>query len=278
MKKAWLLGCLFLGMVGCDYIDQPRKTIEVPTDPVDSTDQKVVIEDFTGHLCKNCPKATKTAKEVEAAFPGRVHTLAIYSKIGNSFNNINADYPTDFTNDDSDAIFDYFNKTYSMPLGMVNRKDYSINLTHLKAYGSWPQEAAPFVTLKTPLQIVIVPSYNASNRLSTLTVRTHAIQTVAGPLKIAAFILEDGVVSPQLQPDDTRDPNYVHNHILRVSYNSAFGEELTGADYPSGQNIVKTFSKTVDPAWVEGNCTALVMVYNDNTKQIIQSEVVSLIP
>lgn len=279
MKHAWFFIALLALSAGCDIIDNPRKEVEIPTTGPDSTDQKVVIEDFTGHLCKNCPKATKAAKEIEAAFPGYVHTLAIYSKVGNSFNNVNADYPTDFTNDDSDALFTFYNVLFSMPFGMVNRTDWSISPpSHLKSYPGWAQASAPFIGQKTPLQIVVVPSYNASNRTANITVRTHAITEVQGPLKITAFVLENGIVSPQLLPDDSRDPNYVHNHILRKAINSPFGEQLTNANYPAGQSIAKSLSTNLDAAWDANNCDIMVLVYNENTHLVIQSEVVPLIP
>jgi hypothetical protein len=279
MKYAWIIALLLTFAAGCDIIDNPRKEIDIPTTGPDSTDQKVLIEDFTGHLCKNCPKATKAAKEIEAAFPGYVHTLAIYSKVGNSFNNINADYPTDFTNADSDDLFSFYNVLFSMPFGMVNRTDWAISPpSHLKSYPGWAQASAPFIGQKTPLQIVVVPNYNASNRTVNVTVRTHAIQEVPGPLKITGFILENGVVSPQLLPDDTRDPVYVHNHILRAAMNSPFGEQLTNANYPAGQSIAKNLTQALDANWVAENCDVLVLVYNENTHLIIQSEVVSLIP
>ena len=49
----------------CDYIDQPFRdpngggSVAVDGDTVLQTERAVLVEDFTGHQCKNCPKASK---------------------------------------------------------------------------------------------------------------------------------------------------------------------------------------------------------------------------
>jgi hypothetical protein len=73
----------------CDVIDQPFKgNIQDTT----STQQQrnVLIEDFTGHRCKNCPKASKAIEALVDAYGSRIIGLAIHAGPGN-FTNTNAD-------------------------------------------------------------------------------------------------------------------------------------------------------------------------------------------
>ena len=62
----------------CDVIDQPFKgNIQDTT----STQQQrnVLIEDFTGHRCKNCPKASKAIEALVDAYGSRIIGLAIHA-------------------------------------------------------------------------------------------------------------------------------------------------------------------------------------------------------
>jgi hypothetical protein len=90
-----LLSLLFL-TPQCDVVDQPFKGGTIDTT---SSEQRrnVLIEDFTGHRCKNCPKASKEIANLVDAFGNdRIIGLAIHAGPGN-FTGTNTDYPTDFT-------------------------------------------------------------------------------------------------------------------------------------------------------------------------------------
>ena len=62
----FVLLAFVLGLVSCDRIDDPvegiietiDETYDIPAlEPLDTDVQRVLIEDFTGHQCGNCPNA-----------------------------------------------------------------------------------------------------------------------------------------------------------------------------------------------------------------------------
>ena len=73
-KIYWLFTTVFIAIIwsACDKIDDPlvlvneqniNLDLDLPFDSVVVTHKQVLLEDFTGHKCKNCPelvyKATK---------------------------------------------------------------------------------------------------------------------------------------------------------------------------------------------------------------------------
>ena len=66
MKKYFTLLSAILIITSCDIVEGPYLTDEAIT-PIDTTTnsyvKKVLVEDFTGHLCPNCPDA---ARELDA--------------------------------------------------------------------------------------------------------------------------------------------------------------------------------------------------------------------
>ena len=92
----FLIGLVFIGFItSCDKVENPIKpailldTTLFPGNWVDyptptftqntNTNRNVVIEDFTGHRCPNCPAAGWVAKGIEDSNPERVFVASIHA-------------------------------------------------------------------------------------------------------------------------------------------------------------------------------------------------------
>jgi hypothetical protein len=65
---------------GCDVISPPY-TEESPADTgtAGAFVQKVLLEDYTGFRCGNCPEAHERAQELQARYPGRVILMSVHA-------------------------------------------------------------------------------------------------------------------------------------------------------------------------------------------------------
>ena len=78
MKRLFLpiLG-LFIFFGSCDVIDGPvNEDFVIDTSGGSSFDKAVLLIDFTGHKCGNCPTAGETAKMIESSFGDKVIVVA----------------------------------------------------------------------------------------------------------------------------------------------------------------------------------------------------------
>ncbi len=83
-------------IVSCDYVQDANPPIEPTAGPVDNTIyKKVLVEDYTGHKCGNCPAAAEVLTALESQYPGKIVPLAIHAGF---FAAVSAAYPTDFRN------------------------------------------------------------------------------------------------------------------------------------------------------------------------------------
>ena len=63
MRNLFLAALTLTAVASCDYIDEPFRnpngggSTEANGDTVLQTERAVLVEDFTGQQCKNCPKA-----------------------------------------------------------------------------------------------------------------------------------------------------------------------------------------------------------------------------
>ena len=99
----------------CDKIEEPfNKPVQIEQSAI-----KVILEDFTGHRCGNCPKAHRELESIMENYGENVIPIAVHNS--DHFTDTNTDFPTDFTCSAANALGEAFDVN-SKPKGMVNRK------------------------------------------------------------------------------------------------------------------------------------------------------------
>ena len=250
----------------CDVIDQPFKgNIQDTT----STQQQrnVLIEDFTGHRCKNCPKASKAIEALVDAYGSRIIGLAIHAGPGN-FTNTNTDYPTDFTTPEGKAIQNFFGTNF-LPVGMVNRENWTASGNgHWSPYTNWPTLSSE--AIDSTLRIALEASAGVNNGNLEVSAQGLPQMGLLHDLNIAVLIKESNIVSPQLMPDDTRDSNYVHMNVLRDYVTDTWGESFGTSPMLPGDTLSGNYSIAWNTDWVQSNAAVVVYVFNPSNYRILQ--------
>lgn len=267
--------CAVLFAASCDYIDQPFRNpgggtnVEANGDTVVQTHRAVLVEDFTGHQCKNCPKASKVLKELDSLYgSGKVVALALHAGPAN-FTATSADYPTNFTTADGTSLANFFG-VWGMPLGMVNRLDYPNQ--HLKTHTSWTALAATELNLAPELLFQAFSGYDSTSRVATLRLVLECTSNQSNAIGLAVYLKESGIVSPQLMPDQTRDPNYVHQNVFRYAPWGPFGQDVWSAGAAvAGATANYEVSSTLESAWKARKMHWVALAYDKSTYRVLQA-------
>ena len=228
--------------------------------------QKILVEDFTGHKCGNCPPAHEELASLQNVYGAQVIPMAIhFGYYAETDNN----YTTDFTTSAGTSIGNYFN-VVSTPKGMVNRTgDEGSKLLSSSAWDA----AISQLTSNTPSIGIAIDAQIVSNTIEAK-VYVKAFEQNDTLMKIQVFILENGIIDKQLyyghDPEDIED--YEHEHVLRASINGDWGEDLTEAPFKKDKLLRKTYSYSLNSDWNPSNLMLVVIVYNDITKTISQVE------
>lgn len=260
----------------CDIIDNPIKDGGIRP-PEDSTVvlRKVVIEDFTGHICKNCPNAAKKIKELKAAYGDQVIGIAIHAGPSN-FTGVTTDYPDDFTTAEGTQIFNFF-QIPALPMGMVSRIGYTPTGTgHLKTYSSWPSVTAGLVDDTAKFDIKASTNLTASTGDYTVDIEVEALDNYTNDVNFVVMLLESKIIGPQLMPDNVRNPDYEFDHTLRQTITDALGDPLNVDAIVLGEKYVKQVKGKIDPSWDPQHCEVVVYVMDVTTKEILQAEEIIL--
>ncbi len=291
-KKIFFAALISIAFSGCDKIEGPYREQVVVQDfcatGIDDSipNRKVLVEDYTGHLCGNCPDAGVYLNDTLKAIYN--HCLVVVSVHAGYFagtcptafacpgNQPPGAFTTDFNTQSGTAWNTFFGITGN-PKGMINRVGYP-NATHSKAVSGWATEIANQLALPTQVKLSITNSFNSSTNSVGVSVASELVSNLSGDYKLQVVITEDSVLNWQVWYNHTPEfvPDFIHHHVLRDVLNTTWGEALITGGAPAGTAITKNYTYTISNNWNVNHCNIVAFIYNANTYEIIQSEQMSV--
>lgn len=270
-----LFGLAALLLTSCDVINEEDRfknaVLPPPAEPV----RRVLIEDFTGHRCKNCPKASKEIKALDSLFPGRIVAIAIHAGPSN-FTGTTVDYPTDWTTPFGNDWATFYDVNFQ-PVGMVSRRDWTATgSSHLKLYPGWAEESNNIFALDPAIELGITGNFNATSGQISGSVEGEFLLNGTSDLKVMVVLTESKIIDNQLMPDDTRNPSYEHNHVFRTSFTGSWGEDFFSGAHDTTTTASFAFTGNVNPNWNSNNCHVIAYVFNPTTFEVMQAIEVAL--
>lgn len=272
-----------LSLTGCDYVNNPTDVAPQSggpgTNTVVAVPRKVLVEDYTGHTCGNCPKAALSADNLENQYHSNVIILAVHAGFFAQPEATPSPYTDNFKSQAGDDWDNFFGiGAAGNPNGMINRKDYPAG-SHIKAYSNWAAETAPFINQPADAKLTLVPTYNASTKMLDLSVKTKFMNALSNNYKLSVVLMEDSITGAQKDytknPDEV--PNYIFRHMLRGSVNGSWGDALNTAPVAATDSITKTYSSfAINPAYNDNRLYVVAFVYNATTYEVIQAEEIKI--
>ena len=247
-----LLISLFL--ISCDSIAEDDRLIHVPLPAVGCN---VLIEDFTGQLCVNCPNAAEEIQRLQQQYGSDtviavgIHggPLAVYSNAR----------VVGLRTELGDEYYSHW-KVEQEPSGLINRTG------SVTTHDQWAGQVNKAVSQQATVDLSGQCRYDSTSHLLTVSVSVTGQQAVSGRLQV--WLTESGITALQSMPDGTNNANYIHNHVLRCAVNGAWGEPVELAE---AETQTFNYSCTTDPAWEGSNLSAVIFVYNDQgVQQVIE--------
>ena len=197
--------------------------------------RNVLIEEFTGRKCVNCPLGHVQAKVIEEAYPGRVWAINLHGGYYSSL-----DYPN-LNTAICDTIGMYFNPV-SFPSAIVNRQTAS----PLMNYNTqWRPAVDEQVAQTAEVNVAGQVAINPLTRVATVTVELYYTANSATDVNyLNVFMLQDSIVGSQSgagsNPDQAiGDGDYLHMHVLRDNVTPFWGDEIKTTT--EGSFVTKTY-------------------------------------
>jgi hypothetical protein len=244
--------------------------------------RKILLEDFTGHECGNCPNGGLEASKLDSIYKGRVIVVATHCSFFADTNK-SGKFSYNFKTPVGDELDQFFSiETAGLPKGMVNRQakdgDYSIYSNRLLNYTEWASSVAMELNKEAAVNLNLSKNYDALNRNLSFDVEVEYLTKGNINQQLVVYLVEDSVINWQKWyghiPEDI--PNFAHRHVLRKSLNGTWGDRLSGSIKSVGQTISKSFNTTISTKYNQKHCYIVAFVQNNLTKEILQVEEIKL--
>ena len=261
---------LFAFFASCDKIEEPLKEQEgtcgdASIQPI----KKILVEDFTGQKCVNCPDAAEILHQIKEDYcdyviPISIHVSNFAAPSGTTFLN---DYRTETGNElDDENNFNVSSR--GLPNGLVSRTIFGGNLVLGK--DEWRAAVDSIRKMQPEVNIIIESTYDETSKKVTAKIKVEVLQSLSYKINLGLYVTEDSIISPQITHSGVVD-DYVHMHMLRKGVNGAFGEILANSA-TAGDILEKTFTFDANEGWVMKNIGLIAFVSKNETKEILQAE------
>ena len=262
MKKilffAFGLGIL---LTSCEEI---APTVTPLTGPVVDTvpdvgDQlrQVLIEEFTGVRCVQCPGGSAEVENLLAIHGSQLIAVQIHA--GDFAPPFTNESMYDFRTQEGDEIINYLGKPLTYPSAVVNRRLFDDELDLQLGKNSWAGyidiEKAETPKVKIALELEHDEVANRINADVTLFVEEDVMDP---DIHLSLMLTESGIVDLQDTPDG-KIFDYEHKHVLRDML-TPFNGDIVPSPLITGTSSQYSYSIDVSPDWNVEKCTVIAFV------------------
>jgi Outer membrane protein Omp28 len=242
--------------------------------------KNVVVEDFSGVECTNCPAGHAAIDTLQMQYPGRI-VAVVYHPI----NILGRPYPYSLQNLEdtgSTNLLAYLVDAGLEPEAAIDRETFSCGVGYtLMQRTCWSGAVGEEIGLTPPVNIVLGSSYNPATRNALITVTLHYTQNVTQLNNLTVELTEDSIVTAQLNGNFI-DTFYVHNEVFRdfvTTAYSPYGQTLDST-LVAGTVIRNVYSYTISAAhaakWNPAHMNVVAFVQQPSNKLIVQGAVIRL--
>jgi hypothetical protein len=273
--------------MACDKVDEPLRIVDQRTYPINPDDtlffvdsvfvqvKQVMLEDFTGHRCVNCPTAAVLLNGMLEELHPRLVSYTVHA--GNFANPVpNSPFETDLRSPLSERLFSDYG-IFANPIGMIDRIEFN-GLIQIFT-DSWQSVVTQQLQNLNSADLKLKNTFYPKTNTVLVDANIDFLADLDGNYHLVVYLVEDGIVSPHLNNNPSVGPdtlwNFKHHNVLRAAVNAAYGERLNiTEDIVSGQSFSKSYTFQLDEAWVASNCNIIAYIgkYDDvlNLLDIIQ--------
>lgn len=229
----------------CNDIDSDDRFIELPA--VEAK-RVVLLEEFTGQMCVNCPTAHKVIENLVGQYPDNLICVSIHA--GGSAFSIGEDELPGIV-----GLRIPQGETYaaaagvnSFPCGVVNRK------SGVQTHQQWADLIREAIQQPSHVDLNVEARIDGSNIEITTDIEPY--ENIDGFLQL--WVVESGIQAMQMLPSGGLDMEYVHNHVFRAAVNGGDGEAVS---LVIREPFKTTNTIALKPNWKVENLSIVAFVY-----------------
>lgn len=240
-------------------------TVVLEGGEVEPTGKTVLIKDFTGARCVNCPAAAEHAHNLQHQLDeDHIFILSVHA-------GFQAQPMGSFPNFLTDEGTAWYNNHDSNPLFTVDHVALTEGNTLNDAQIDAP--VAEALLEEQSFEIVVGPSYDAATRQLQVQVQAVALNDLDGEFYITVCLVEDHITGWQTIPGGV-DKEYDFRNVFRGTLNGAYGEAFEDLHVDADDTFYFSYNTEINADYNADECYLMVYVYDKSQDdKILQTAV-----
>jgi len=273
LKLIRVLPLAFLFLMACEEIPPVVTPLE-EGQVRDTLLQNILVEEFTGTRCVNCPAGSSELARLQEVYGDQLIIVAIHA---GSFARPYPESREDFRTAEGDALLNYLGQPLGYPSAIINRKLYDGEVDLQLSRSLWPLFLEQESERLAPIQLAPSLTYDSTNREVVYNIDLTLLDDNPGSdVRLSLMVVEDDVTDIQLTPNGP-DEQYVHRHNLRDMLTAATGNSLPD-DWQQNQTLARQFTYQLPAAWKQENVSLVAVVHeNGERKDVLAVSKTSLL-
>jgi hypothetical protein len=285
LNNIFLLGLGIIIFNACDKIEKPYQVASEGT-----STRKVMIEEFTGHTCGNCPEGSLVLQKLTQVLGSQIVAISVHAGSFAGSTVSGEKYRTEFRTQAGEAVANDF-QILSYPIATVNRTLFA-GIRKLPS-GAWGTKASQLLATDADITMDITATLDTASRNLAVIVNSKVVNALSGQYSISIGLIEDSIVDYQkfyagqrvyLATNDTTKyqtdtdvPDYMHRHVFRGNLNGNWGEAIN-LTVPVGQSVEYVAPvNTINGNFNLEHLSVIAYIHNNENKEIIQVEELHLL-
>ena len=239
MKKLIYSLLLLPFLTACDQVDDNDRYIKV--DDIEVT-RRVLLEEFTGQRCVNCPEAHAVIEKLEEQYGDDLIVVSIHA------GSFGIKSPFGLMQEEGD---EYANRwgINSYPAGVIDRTG------SVMTYDAWSSAIRTEAGKDTDLEIDLKATLSSDRKNIDITTVLICSQNLDASLQL--WVVENDITTLQYDGDQTV-ADYKHNNVFRACVNGLWGQQIS-----LNSNISEEYNNSIE-------------VFNDPTYKVASWDVDNL--
>jgi len=274
-----LLGAVF-ALSSCMEVGPPvdfstgtpglKDTTYMESVPENRQNRVVLLEEFTGVRCVNCPRAHSTISALQSLYPGRVAAVGIHTGFYSVPYNGQAE---DLTLPEGNNIETLLGSTSGYPSGSVNRRQFSGESGVIISDQKWSNYVNLEKDVLPAANMTLSRSWLEGGESVVVDCRVRLNDSSTSPLYLTVYLVENNILGFQLNPSPVGlDSAYVHKHVARKLLTPYNGTALQAASFPVGRVFERSFLLSWLPLWRREQCEIIAAVHRGGSPgEVLQS-------
>lgn len=265
MKNLIFLLFLVIIINGCEQ----KCAIIPPLQPPTVGEKNVLIEEFTGVRCVNCPEGSAEIENLKVLYKNLIAVSIHAGTFAKPYPN-----QDDYSIQDGKDILNYLGDPIGYPSAVIDRKAFKGEIQIGRT--EWGPYIIEESKLSPKVSISISKNYNEANRNLEISTNIIPTENINEKLALTIMITEDSIIGKQLLPTVGLKEDYVHKHMLRDVVTNSTGDPINEIT-TKGNVIQKKYSLVLPANLVDKHCHIIAFVSRVGAnKEVLQVEELKL--